>query len=1251
MTNRNQSALALGILLLSAFIAQLDLGSPPARADPRTVAGRAGSSDAIYLPYASRPIAVGDPLQWRCWSSSEANSCHLNLHSVAIRSGDDAWAVGSYGTIIRWDGVRWRRVTSPTTAHLRDVAIIAEDDVWVVGDEGTILRWDGAGWRSLALPSDHELRAHTQHDLRGVAAGSAADVWIVGAYGTIFHWTGTALERFDYIRDWDLQDVATINTNDAWAVGSKEPRSLESAVLHWDGRAWRPVPVAAPYGAFSSVSMISSEDGWAVAGSNILRWDGTDWLEVEHDTGIGFSSVVMIEPDSGWAVGQVADERGAVAQWDGERWSRVGLPEIDPGPMHAVAATAEGSAWVVGEHGERLRLKGGEWRSEADPPPMVELRAVSAAEPDDVWAVGGATDTDQALVRHWDGDTWSSIELAYHVLLNGVAVYSGGGGWAVGEEGLILRRHGDRWQPSDSPIGETLHDVFSVNANDAWAVGASGTIIRWNGSSWAPVESGTEAELNAIAMLTPDDGWAAGGVLLHWDGDRWTEACLRGGWTIYDLVFLGPSHGWAVGEEGAILCWDGTDWRLVASPTTTDLRSVSALRHDLAFAVGGEYPRGGRSGVLLVWDGSSWRNAETPPLSWQSLSWQPLYGVALTPDGSGWAVGRRHSVLRLGTSASTEQPPLPPPTPMPQATAAVPGHWGCLDDGSPDPCHHDLNAVSLASRSEGWAVGEDGVILRWDGVAWRRTQSPSYPLDLLDVAALGADDAWTGGAGHLFRWDGNRWDALDVAARWYEQYLSADVVSDNEVWFATGGESLRWDGQAWTRMKGGGVQRIDMISPTNGWSSGAWMGFPSLPDLTAPFPDPTFAALKRWDGCRWREVRSCSGYGDQCNAWALGMASATAGWAANRHELLHWDGAGWQEEPNSTGMPLHEIEPVSEREAWAVGYGGTILHWERDSWRRTDSPTQDSLAGVSLADPDYGWAVGSGGALLEWDGREWLERWGAPEAIAGELMSVSAVSASDVWAVGRATIYRGGAIAHWDGMSWRPFPYQEDSRLAAVAMVGPHDGWTVGEDGTVLRWNGQSWLHVEAPTEEDLHDIAVVSADDVWVVGDGGIILRWDGRRWSAVPCPVDRLLSSVAAARADDVWAGGDDAALVHWDGTVWTEFEAPLSSAYDLNDIEALAAGDVWLFGPNIYHWDGTRWARESEAYANAAWMSTEDGGWAVGDSGRLTHWDGRDWAPVTSPACFDYNAVTMVSDSDGWIVGADGSSRAAILRYYVR
>jgi len=54
------------------------------------------------------------------------------LFSVDIVCSYEAWAVGTNGTIIKWDGIKWSVVESPTAATLKSIDMISSNDGWAV---------------------------------------------------------------------------------------------------------------------------------------------------------------------------------------------------------------------------------------------------------------------------------------------------------------------------------------------------------------------------------------------------------------------------------------------------------------------------------------------------------------------------------------------------------------------------------------------------------------------------------------------------------------------------------------------------------------------------------------------------------------------------------------------------------------------------------------------------------------------------------------------------------------------------------------------------------------------------------------------------------------------------------------------------------------------------------------------------------------------------------------------------------------
>jgi len=288
--------------------------------------------------------------------------------------------------------------------------------------------------------------------------------------------------------------------------------------------------------------------------------------------------------------------------------------------------------------------------------------------------------------------------------------------------------------------------------------------------------------------------------------------------------------------------------------------------------------------------------------------------------------------------------------------------------------------------------------------------------------------------------------------------------------------------------------------------------------------------------------------------------------------------------------------------------------------------------------------------------RTWRQTPVAPAA--GGLTAVSAVSATDAWA------------------------------------VGPNDDQSPGSATTIERWNGTGWTRVPSPNAavgagavNELNGVAAISADDAWAVGDYGtrqpgtslyplrpLVEHWDGNRWSIVRVPDAyplETMTSVAATGPDDVWAvgvgqpgQGDFVAIAeHWDGNAWSVADTP--SLHDagggsaLHAVTALSPADAWAVGGSgrtalAEHWDGSHWTRVDlpgqDMTLAAVDASSPDNVWAVGwgtntSPGHLPppvveRFDGTAWRMVdlTAPAS-EYllpSAVAVVSPRDVWIAG---------------
>ena len=164
-------------------------------------------------------------VQAESWSWTKVAD-NVNLQSVDMVNSNDGWAVGSEGTIVHWDGVRWNSVDSPTNADLRAVDVVSSTEVYAIAFALTIpineslIRWDGASWKNVTS---------------SIPVGKI------------------------------LFSVNMVNSTYGWAVGS------DGIIIHWDGTSWS--NVASPTGAWlSCVDMLGSTDGWIVGADGVYRW-------------------------------------------------------------------------------------------------------------------------------------------------------------------------------------------------------------------------------------------------------------------------------------------------------------------------------------------------------------------------------------------------------------------------------------------------------------------------------------------------------------------------------------------------------------------------------------------------------------------------------------------------------------------------------------------------------------------------------------------------------------------------------------------------------------------------------------------------------------------------------------------------------------------------------------------------------------------------------------------------------------------
>lgn len=306
---------------------------------------------------------------------------------------------------------------------------------------------------------------------------------------------------------------------------------------------------------------------------------------------------------------------------------------------------------------------------------------------------------------------------------------------------------------------------------------------------------------------------------------------------------------------------------------------------------------------------------------------------------------------------------------------------------------------------------------------------------------------------------------------------------------------------------------------------------------------------------------------------------------------------------------------------------------------------QNSLSAVAATSSSDAWAVGrfannhfgmGAKALIEhWNGSAWSVVKSPASPLSGSILDeVTAISPTNAWAVGNAYSNNDNElqtlIEHWNGTSWAivksPSPASE-AQLFAITALSATDMWAVGIYGNNLgrtlsahtlieHWNGAAWTVVQSPNPGSglnyLESIAAVSANNIWAAGfstsgqtmlgmEATLIEHWNGTSWTVIqsqsPGTSGNALSAITAISANDVWAVGNtnngspvtDTLIEHWNGTSWSSVtgQNPGKESNNLNAIVARSPHDVWAVGsfsssfsnqqaqPLIEHWNGIAWS----------------------------------------------------------------------------
>ncbi len=216
---------------------------------------------------------------------------------------------------------------------------------------------------------------------------------------------------------------------------------------------------------------------------------------------------------------------------------------------------------------------------------------------------------------------------------------------------------------------------------------------------------------------------------------------------------LSDTDGWAVGGWccdpwiSKILHWNGSAWKSQANPGQYQLFTIDLQDISNGWA-------GGQFGEILRLQDNQWQKISSPTNF-------DIIQISMVSNTIGWAIARKASTLSEDS----------------QILKFSNNQWNVYTSE-----YLGLNGIDMVSKSDGWIVGGNGLILHFDGNNWSPTISPTTGY-LYRIQMLSSTTGWAAGwDGILLMYADGIWQEFETEAK--TRFYAIDFISADEGWLA-----------------------------------------------------------------------------------------------------------------------------------------------------------------------------------------------------------------------------------------------------------------------------------------------------------------------------------------------------------------------------------------------------------------------------------------------------------------------------------
>jgi hypothetical protein len=497
----------------------------------------------------------------------------------------------------------------------------------------------------------------------------------------------------------------------------------------------------------------------------------------------------------------------------------------------------------------------------------------------------------------------------------------------------------------------------------------------------------------------------------------------------------------AVGQEGLIFHYDGSQWREMDTGMTNSevfyhLRGIWGTSSTDVFVVGSY-------GTILHYDGNQWTTMNS------GISTINLEGIWGTSSTDVFAVGRNGTILHYDGN-----------------------QWTAMNSGISSP----LLSVWGSSSNDVFAGG-DGGILHYDGQQW--TSMAGVTSVVINIEGTSSMDVFAiNNIDSILHYNGQQWIPIQLGGS-MSAMTDLWVSSSTDVFVVgTKGKILHYDGSNWTTMNSGTFVDLTSIwgtSSTNIFAVG-WDG-----------------TILHYDGSQWSTLNTMP-YSPFNRIWGTSSTDMFA--VGENGKIVHSDGNQLTVMESGTSASLKDIWGSSNQDIFTVGAKGTILHYDGSNWVTMDSGSSVNLNGIWGSSATDIFVVGDTGTILHSDGDSWTT---LDSGTPSNLNSIWGSSSTDVFIVGKAL------ILHYDGAQWTSkstgMTYSiiwGSSNQDVFAVITGASNW-------IFHYDSNQWQGMIIGDTYFLTSLWGSSNTDVFAAGikpdnsGWGIIIHYDGNTWMEI--------------------------------------------------------------------------------------------------------------------------------------------------------